>query len=168
MRMDTRKKNGVNNMPIYREGLTNKYNPEYKVWQAMIRRCHNPDDKSYEDYGLDGITVCSRWKSTNGFKNFLNDMGVRPSGKSGDIHLDREDADYGYHPCNCQWVTRRENILNSSHTRWVTFKGKTLCLKDWARELNINYNTLFNRLNAYGWSIEEAFTIPIRGKRKNK
>lgn len=148
------------------KGLTNKYKPEHGVWYKMIRRCHNPDDRSYEDYGLEGITVCSRWRSNpDGFKNFLEDMGSRPEGKVGDIQLDRIDNNQGYSPWNCRWTTRRENILNKSTTHWITFRGITLCLKDWAKKVGLQRGTLKDRIVRYGWSIERALTEPaFKGK----
>jgi hypothetical protein len=42
----------------------------------------------------------------------------------------------------------------------VTFHGRTQCLLDWAKELGFNYVTLHDRLK-YGWSLEDAFTVPI-------
>jgi len=147
------------------KGITNRYRSEHGVWYKMIRRCHDPNDKSYEDYGLEGITVCSRWRGTDGFKNFMEDMDERPKGKIGDIQLDRIDNDQGYSPWNCRWTTRRENILNKSTTHWITFQGITLCLKDWAKKVGLKRVTLKDRINRYGWSIERALTEPaFKGK----
>lgn len=33
----------------------------YHVWRDMKRRCYNPKDKRYNDYGGRGITVCAEW-----------------------------------------------------------------------------------------------------------
>lgn len=33
----------------------------YKRWKSMKKRCYNPNDKSYKDYGALGITVCDEW-----------------------------------------------------------------------------------------------------------
>ncbi len=145
------------------KGLTNKFRSEYCVWHKMIRRCHNPNDNSYEDYGLEGIKVCARWKGSNGFKNFLEDMGSRPKGEVGGIHIDRVDSDYGYTPWNCRWTTRRENMLNRSTTRWIEHGGFKMCVRDWAKALGMDRRTLSARLNLYGWSIEKALTTPLRG-----
>lgn len=144
-------------------GLFVKYQKEYDVWRNMIKRCHNPDWVNYEDYGLNGIKVCGRWKGTNGFKNFIEDMGKRPAKG---YQLDRIDGDYGYCPWNCRWVTRRENQLNRTFTHWITFNGITMCLTDWANKLGMSVSTLNGRLNTYGWSVEEALTIPVGITRK--
>jgi len=67
----------------------------YMVCYNMIHRCYDPLSTSFENYGLDGIKVCKRWKGDNGFKNFIKDMGKRPAKG---YQLDREDSDYGYTP----------------------------------------------------------------------
>lgn len=33
----------------------------YFVWYSMLRRCNNPNHKSYQYYGGKGISVCSDW-----------------------------------------------------------------------------------------------------------
>ncbi len=45
----------------------------------MRGRCLNSNHKFYCYYGGRGITVCKRWDS---FKNFLADMGEKPTGLS--------------------------------------------------------------------------------------
>src|SRR5271170_6501556 len=49
--------------------------PEYKVWQQMVRRCHDKRHEYYKDYGGRGITVDPRWRAS--VLNFLEDMGRR-------------------------------------------------------------------------------------------
>ena len=80
--------------------------PEYRIWAAMLRRCGNPSQKDYKNYGGRGIRVCSRWKS---FSNFFADMGKRPSAKHS---IDRIDNDGNYEPGNCHWATRSEQQIN--------------------------------------------------------
>lgn len=144
--------------PLKNKGIRGKQTKEYSVWFGMIQRCYNPDATYYEEYGLDGIKVCGRWKGTDGFENFFKDMGERPADG---YQLDRIDPDYGYSSWNCRWVTVRENILNRNFTHWITFNGETLCLKDWAIKLNINIHTLWSRIKR-GWSIERALTTKTR------
>jgi hypothetical protein len=47
--------------------------PEYKVWEGIRERCHNPNSKNYPRYGGRCITVCPQWLSS--FSVFLADMG---------------------------------------------------------------------------------------------
>jgi hypothetical protein len=138
---------------------------EYFIWCGIKDRTTNPRNVNYEDYGLEFIRMRSRWKgpAEHGFKNFLTDMGPRPSP---DHTIDRIDGDYGYTPENCRWATRREQALNRINTHWITFQGKTLCLTEWAKEIGIYAGSLSNRLKR-GWPIEKALTTPPVKKQKN-
>lgn len=78
--------------------------PEYSIWQAMIKRCKDPD---HPDYGGRGIKVCSRWSQ---YQNFLSDMGRRPSSGHSLDRYPNNDGDY--EPTNCRWATAKEQRAN--------------------------------------------------------
>lgn len=137
--------------------------PTYIVWSDMKRRCLNPKHKNYKWYGERGITVCERWLK---FENFLKDMGERPEGKSLD-RIDNNRLINSYSPENCRWTTNFQQHRNMRSNINVPLNGKSVCLKDYCKIKNLNYNVVMTRIDTYGWSIEEALTIPIR-KRKNK
>jgi hypothetical protein len=80
--------------------------PLYATWSNMLSRCTNPNDTGYKNYGGRGIEVCERWFH---FKNFREDMGLKPSLKH---TLERRNNDEGYSPENCEWTTRSEQCLN--------------------------------------------------------
>lgn len=86
-------------------GMT--YTREYNTWKSMHARCKNPKRPGFADYGGRGIKVCERW---NKFENFLEDMGLRPEGKT----LDRwPDNDGDYELDNCRWATQAEQNSNA-------------------------------------------------------
>lgn len=113
---------------------------EYQIWNAMIQRCRNPNNSSWDNYGGRGITVCDAWLS---FDNFLADMGSPPSPEH---QIDRIDNDLGYHPDNCQWATREENCSNTRNNIHVTHDGTTKTIAQWARQHGIPKSTLSARL----------------------
>ena len=82
-----------------------------RLWNGMIRRCHNPKDKGYKNYGGRGISVCERWRSS--FDSFNSDMGVRPNGLS----IDRINNDGNYEPGNCRWATHNQQRQNSRQAK---------------------------------------------------
>lgn len=81
--------------------------PEYSVWYDMKRRCHDPRNKRYADYGGRGIAVCERWQIS--FANFYEDMGPRPTATHS---IDRINNDGNYEPLNCKWSTKSEQAFN--------------------------------------------------------
>ena len=114
--------------------------PEYRAWREMNYRCRSKSAKAWLDYGGRGISVCGRWKTS--FKNFFEDMGVRPSGRS----LERLDNSKGYSPANCVWASREAQQNNRRTSRYVKHNGRTLSVAQWAKETGIPDSTLRNRI----------------------
>ena len=79
----------------------------YRIWNAMIQRCTNPNQPHYERYGGRGVTVCDAWRGS--FEAFYADMGEPTT----DTHsIDRKDNMRGYEPGNCRWATLSEQRQN--------------------------------------------------------
>ena len=90
-----------------------------RSWQMMHLRCEDSRHVAYHRYGGRGITICSRWhRSTpDGFKNFVEDLGLRPHGLS----LDRIDPDGHYEPIHrdtgkpqVRWASKKTQSRNQS------------------------------------------------------
>ncbi|WP_374712976.1 hypothetical protein [Symbiobacterium terraclitae] len=127
----------------------------YRIWSSMKHRCLNPADKHYANYGGRGIRICDEWLV---FENFLE--WARASGYREGLTIERINNDGNYEPGNCKWVPKPEQSNNTRRSKLVTFRGRTMTLKDWAEELGLPYHLLQVRLTKYGWSVERAFTTP--------
>jgi hypothetical protein len=122
---------------------------EFKIWWDMIRRCEDPNNKAYHNYGGRGITVSDE---LHAFEVFFAEVGERPSPKHS---LDRIDNTRGYEVGNIRWATRHDQARNTRQNIWITFNGQTMIEKDWAKKVGIRYVTLRWRLR-HGWSLERA------------
>ena len=126
----------------------------YKTWKNMIDRCENEANKSYNTYGKKGIKVCEEWHDVSKFLKW-----AKRNGYEDDLTIDRIDSTKGYCPENCRWVNRKVQNNNTSRNHFLSYKGKTQTLAQWAEEININYACLKSRINM-GWSVEKALTTP--------
>ena len=130
---------------------------------GCVARCYNSNYSNYHHYGGKGITVCDRWRyGENGKKPiecFVEDMGYPPTLKH---TLERVDNSKNYCKENCIWATWKVQARHKSNTVYVTYKGVTKSLPEWAEELDMNYSTLRHRLGRLGWTVEEAFTTPVK------
>lgn len=85
-------------------GASPKSNPRlratYGAYRAMLSRCYYPRATTYRFYGAVGVTVCDRWRDPkHGFECFLEDLGLRPDGKTLGRYLDVGP----YCRENCAW-----------------------------------------------------------------
>lgn len=127
---------------------------ERAALRAAIKRCFNPNCRSYPCYGGRGIRVCDRW--LNSFDAFYEDLGSAPEGSS----LERIDVNGHYEPSNCKWATVREQNRNRTDTVLTEEKVKDTHrrlsqgenLADLAREFGVNYNTLYQAKRGKSWA----------------
>lgn len=118
-----------------------KYTRLYTIWLNMRTRCNNPKCEYYNRYGGRGIKVCKEWDTYENFEEWANDNGY-----SSVLTLDRIDNNKGYSPNNCRWVTRKEQANNRKSSVFVTFKGESHTLAEWADIAGINYKRMMNRV----------------------
>jgi hypothetical protein len=129
----------------------------YRIWNRMRERCYRTKDKSYQDYGKRGITVCEEWKRD--FKAFYE--WAMANGYTDDLTIDRINVNGNYDPSNCRWITKKEQSCNTRKSHFITYGGKTQTISQWAEQIGIKSKTLYQRINEYHWDIEKALTTPI-------
>lgn len=130
--------------------------PTYRVWEGICRRTKPNSADSAKYYYDKGIRMCREWAD---YRNFLADMGERPSLKH---TIDRIDNNKGYEPANCKWSTWLEQNTNRSITLRRVWKGKLRSLGEIYRLEHppISRNLLTVRISK-GWTIERALETPF-------
>lgn len=132
-----------------------KSSPEYRSWRSMRKRCLDPNNRRYLDYGGRGIMICDSWLLS--FDRFLQDMGRKPSLRHS---LERKDNDGHYCPDNCIWALPVDQANNRRSNRNITSDGVTLTITQWARRTGLPENAIRNRLRL-GWAPDQAVTRQI-------
>lgn len=83
---------------------------ESQCLRDAIRRCYDPSDRGYRNYGGRGITVCDEWRDRwVGVYRFLAHVGLKPAPH---LSIDRIDNDRGYEPGNVRWADRPTQMAN--------------------------------------------------------
>lgn len=130
----------------------------YSHWYNMKTRCFNKNNHKYKDYGARGITVCNEWVSFVNFHNWAMNNGFEEG-----LTLERIDVNGNYCPENCTWIPMAQQAKNKRTSRLITYNGITDTIQGWTKRLGFKKETLRNRLNYYGWSVEDALTKGVRG-----
>jgi hypothetical protein len=135
----------------------------FRIWAEMKKRCYNPKQGFYQDYGGRGITICKEWQSD--FQAFYQWAIV--SGYKDNLSIDRIDVNGNYTPDNCRWATRKEQANNTRRNHYVFYNGKTHTIAEWAEIIGISPKTIQSRLSS-GWNIKDALNKPVRRCKKRK
>ena len=136
-------KHGLNKHPLYRS------------WQGMKNRCYNRNIEVYPLYGGRGIKVCDEWiDSFITFYNWTQFNNWKPG-----LSVDRIDNDKNYEPDNCRLSTDNQQARNRRNNINVLLNGKVVCLKDYCKELNVDYSMVRTRVKKYNWSLEKAISV---------
>lgn len=135
----------------------------HEVWKGIKSRCYNPKHSSYKNYGGRGIEMCNEWKDNYAcFRDFMLSIGYDDKLPSGQQTVERIDVNGNYEPKNCTLITKAEQNFNKRSNHLITYKGVTKTITEFANELKLDVDTILNRINNYGYTIEEALERPIR------
>jgi len=146
------------------------------IYSLIKRRCYNPKDKNYKDYGARGITICDAWNNkervyenhasnTKGWLSFK--AWALSNGYTDNLTIDRIDNSKGYSPENCRWVSMKEQSNNRRSCRFIKYNNKTQNLKQWCEELGLSYKRTKDRLDKLHWSVDKAFQT-FEDSRRNR
>ena len=131
------------------------YTKLYGIWGSMIKRCNNPKDYHYDQYGGRGITVCDEWLDYVAFEAWALNNGYAAG-----LSIDRIDVNGNYCPQNCRWATDYTQMNNRRNTYYIEYNGIRLPLSEWAVQTGISRETIRQRIIA-GWGVEKALTTPL-------
>ena len=134
----------------------------YHVWTSIKDRCYREKNHHYKYYGKRGIRLCDEWQSFENFYTWAINNGYDPDAPRGECTIDRINPDGDYEPNNCRWVSNTVQQRNKRNNHYLTYKGETHPVTEWAEILGMGKGTLETRINKYGWSIERAFNTPVR------
>ena len=126
----------------------------YAIWKAMLARCNNPKNDRYKNYGARGITVCEEWLSYDAFYEW-----AMANGYDDTLTIERKNVNGNYEPSNCEWISKEDQLRNT--TRSVKVGGK--CLSQIAKDAGIEVHTV-----QYRHSVGKPLTAPVRDYAKRE
>ena len=118
----------------------------------MMQRCYNPNVPGWKHWGGRGIKPCEFLKASP--VNLLLLLGNKPKKSA----LDRIDNDLGYfcgvcedcmlnrRKLNVRWASSVQSRRNTQKSRFLTIKGETLPLGEWAERFGVTRCTIYNKL----------------------
>lgn len=136
----------------------------YRIWRGMKQRCYYPQALNYKNYGGRGISVCDEWRDN--FSTFY-DWAIA-NGYNDTLTIDRIDVNGNYEPRNCRWATRTEQSHNKTNTKLYTYNGEVATLDIFALKYNIHKDTIKQRIERFGWSINKAIETPLLRQKRQK
>jgi hypothetical protein len=140
-----------------------RHHPLYATWSGIVRRTN--DSLAYIVRGMcDGFLELDHFAAV---------MGPKPSVEHS---VDRIDNDGGYW-CGCcdecrslgriknvRWATQDVQCNNKSNNHRLTYKGKTMTISQWAKELRVARELIKARVE-HGWNAEQIFeTIKLKNQ----
>ena len=131
----------------------------YGWWNSIKNSYTNPNNNNYPCYGGRGLTMSREWFYN--FEQFVQDVEALGPKPSTNTILERIDNNKGHSRNNCRWATKKENANNRRNNMLVKYQGRTQSLADWSRELGIKHKTLWCRLHDRGYTVKEAFSLPL-------
>lgn len=115
------------------------------AWRAMVRRCTEPRQKNWKQYGGAGIVVHQLWQMS--FQQFLGDLGLPPTPQH---WLGRINTAESYLPGNVEWVLLPTQNRRRQCCRKIPLHGEAMTATEAARRVGVNTCTTVTRRLAAG------------------
>lgn len=126
----------------------------YRIYKNMKRRCSDVNAPEYKHYGGRGITVCDEWmNSFEAFRDWALANGYHDTCNRAEYTIDRIDVNGNYEPSNCRWASQTVQMRNTRRTRYATCDGVTKSIGEWAEELSMPYNTVYDKARRNNWKL---------------
>lgn len=116
----------------------------YHCRNAMVASCYNKKDARFSHHGAIGHTVCELWR--NGAKDFVK-WCIKNKYKKGDAIFLKEGRTE-FNPKNCM-INNKGEFFKINNSKFISYKGKTQSITDWAKELGCTTSCLSQRLIKY-------------------
>lgn len=107
------------------------------AWHTMVKRCYNPSDERFKNYGARGIKPIDWWYNEQEPSEILIPRFVywaKNNGHKKGLEIDRIDVNSGYSPWNCRWVTPQEQARNKSNHIWIKAWGESKLACQWVND----------------------------------
>jgi len=123
----------------------------YKIWDWILQRCNNINNKKYNIYWWRWITYSKKWGE---FEWFYEDM---KKWYSDELTIDRINSNWNYCKENCRWATIKQQNNNKKDN--IIYKDK--CINDWSKIVWIKNITIYKRIKR-GRDIEKAIFTNVK------
>jgi len=144
-------------------GLSHK-EPFFIVFNNIRKRVNTPTDKDYKNYGGRGIYFM--WKDYMEFKEDMYESYLEHKKKyPNNTSIERIDNNSHYCKENCRWATIQDQAKNRRTSRYITHKGETMIIADWARRIGVPRQSVKYRLDL-GLTPEQIIEIPYKQKNR--
>lgn len=112
----------------------------FATWKNIQRRCNDPLDVMYKNYGARGVRMDPEWSAD--FEAFLRAIGPKPSQEH---RLLLKDVNGNYAPGNVEWRIEPWEFRKHPEARTVEIDGESLTISQIAERAGVSEQTVYAR-----------------------